>query len=479
MGKVGTTCYNWWKENSCSQKISKSYYNSWSIPPHVGSTQEVAQEAQPQIHNFYLPCVDYTNVRNLDNPRTNVDNRDANVGGDESNYEILIEKNVVKDAMDPIVEGGIEDSSCVEADNIADLLEHPTAPSVADSKGKTDEPSNISINVDNVGSGVDNPEGMDVNVSSTDDTMNDTSKQPSAEDLGKNVAPSVIGTVMEETTSIDVPSADGTHDVTVEREDVTPSVTDTDADVETHEEDGQEKKKSKKRKHKRGDDKGEASEFEKKPSKEERATKKVRRAERKAKKAAEKIVEEQDDVQEITEEQVPVNGRPTASDREKPMGKLKINENRSRVGNKRIPKNIVVVSTENVVLNSEENEAKWKFVSSRRIIDERLLSENTKKNVDIMSILEGAGFMPTVKTVGPYYPQLVREFIFNMTEDIDDPMNPNFQKEIFRNFTFDFSPSLINRYFARANSGDTGYNLQLSEIVNVLTGGVVNTWPDK
>ncbi|GAA0163831.1 hypothetical protein LIER_19605 [Lithospermum erythrorhizon] len=108
-----------------------------------------------------------------------------------------------------------------------------------------------------------------------------------------------------------------------------------------------------------------------------------------------------------------------------------------------------------------------------------MLFENTKKNVDIISSLEEAGVMPTVETDGPYYPQLVRKFICNMIENIDDPVSPNFQKETFQNFTFDFSPCLINGCFARANGGETGYNLQLFEIFKVLTGGAVNTWPVK
>ncbi|GAA0143723.1 hypothetical protein LIER_04336 [Lithospermum erythrorhizon] len=66
-----------------------------------------------------------------------------------------------------------------------------------------------------------------------------------------------------------------------------------------------------------------------------------------------------------------------------------------------------------------------------------------------------------------------------MTEDIDDPVSPNSQKVTFRNFNFDFSPSLVNAFYGRANGGETGYNLQLPEIVKVLTGGDVDTWPDK
>ncbi|GAA0143232.1 hypothetical protein LIER_44061 [Lithospermum erythrorhizon] len=196
-----------------------------------------------------------------------------------------------------------------------------------------------------MGSGVDNPEGIDINVSSTNGTVNDADKQPSVEDLGKNVAPSVRDTVMED-------------------------------DVETPEEAGQEKKKSKKRKHKKGAE-GEASKPKKKLSKEECVAKRVRRAERKAKKAAEKIVEEHDDGSD--EEDIAA----VIIKRRKAKGNLKINEKRSRVGNKRIPKNIVVVSTENVALNSEEEEAKWKLVASRRIAAEQMPSENTKKMLEI------------------------------------------------------------------------------------------------
>ncbi|GAA0160596.1 hypothetical protein LIER_17115 [Lithospermum erythrorhizon] len=108
-----------------------------------------------------------------------------------------------------------------------------------------------------------------------------------------------------------------------------------------------------------------------------------------------------------------------------------------------------------------------------------MLSKITQKNPNIMGILEEVGVMPTVATIGPYYPKLVREFIFNMTEDVDDHASANYHKVTFRNFTFDFSPRIINDYFGRANRDTTGYNLQLSNIVKVLMGGAINTWPDK
>ncbi|GAA0183744.1 hypothetical protein LIER_31102 [Lithospermum erythrorhizon] len=103
----------------------------------------------------------------------------------------------------------------------------------------------------------------------------------------------------------------------------------------------------------------------------------------------------------------------------------------------------------------------------------------TQKNSNIMGILEEAGVMAIVELTSPYYPKLVQEFICNMSEDIDDTPSSHHHKVTFRNRTFDFSPRLINDHFGRPNGGGTGYNLRTSDIVKVLTAGVVDTWPDK
>ncbi|GAA0185979.1 hypothetical protein LIER_33267 [Lithospermum erythrorhizon] len=52
--------------------------------------------------------------------------------------------------------------------------------------------------------------------------------------------------------------------------------------------------------------------------------------------------------------------------RRKVKGKLKTNENKSRVGNKTVSKNVAVVSIENVALNSVEEVAKCKFFSQSK-----------------------------------------------------------------------------------------------------------------
>ncbi|GAA0165754.1 hypothetical protein LIER_40049 [Lithospermum erythrorhizon] len=231
-------------------------------------------------------------------------------------------------------------------------------------------------------------------------TIIETSNDPM---MVEDVTPSVRNTAMEDAESMDVPTTDRNNDVTptvvntvagvagLLEERIEPTVVEGVADTLD-------------------------ANIEKKRSKEERVAK---RAARKARKATKKAVE--DEVQEVEKEQVPPAVQPIVSDewlpeheqqgdnveeayqgseeedvvdviikRRKAKSNLKINENRSRVGNKRISKNVVVVSIENVALNSKEEEAKWKFVASRRITDERILSKVTKKNADIMDILKDA-----------------------------------------------------------------------------------------
>ncbi|GAA0184251.1 hypothetical protein LIER_31539 [Lithospermum erythrorhizon] len=135
------------------------------------------------------------------------------------------------------------------------------------------------------------------------------------------------------------------------------------------------------------------------------------------------------------------------SRRRKAKGKLKMNENRTRVENKRIPKNVAEVPMENVVVKTDAEKEKWNFVATPRITAERMLSEVTKNIADIMGILEYVGIMPTIDALGPHYPKIVREFIYNMIDDVNDTESINFQKSPvhdrhkglfnFGQFTFD------------------------------------------
>ncbi|GAA0180787.1 hypothetical protein LIER_30154 [Lithospermum erythrorhizon] len=169
--------------------------------------------------------------------RSNVDDRDAVVGGDGSRDEIHAEEDDIGEAIAPIVGEKVRDSSCVDA---ADLSEHPAAPSVTDSMGKTAEPPSMSVNIGDVGSGVDYPEEGSVNVSSADDIVTDAGKQPSVENLDEAVDPSVKNTVdkLKDKAQIgrdeDKPTViDTRNDI----ENVTPSVGDTSSIADTSDND--------------------------------------------------------------------------------------------------------------------------------------------------------------------------------------------------------------------------------------------------
>ncbi|GAA0147627.1 hypothetical protein LIER_07282 [Lithospermum erythrorhizon] len=344
----------------------------------------------------------------------------------------------------------------------ADVPEPSITPSANASEGKTVEPPVISE--DQVKIYVSNGTAGNENVSCAEDMMTETVEGPSFEGLGVNVNPSVKDTVdgWKDSTLLEgdvlEPSVANTMAKGMDAD--IPSVTDIEAepaenmerpsvghrvddilDDDIHEvipEDAGPKKKSKKRKHKNNADVGESSIPEKKLSKEEKAAKRVRKAERRARRAAQEAAnneEAEDNVPkevrssvvqpDVSDEWLPEN-EPQGGNadeetqdfeeenvtaimekRRKAKGKLRMNENRARIGNRRIPKNVAAVSTVNVSLNTKEEQARWRFVANRRIVVEKMLSKVTQKNPNIMSILEEAGVMPTVEVAGQYYPTLV------------------------------------------------------------------------
>ncbi|GAA0184192.1 hypothetical protein LIER_31480 [Lithospermum erythrorhizon] len=373
----------------------------------------ITQEAAQEIHNNYLPSVDYTNVRELYNPRPSLVNRDDDVGGAESHGEISVEEDVIGKATTPIVEERFIDSSVTDVIGTADMSEPSIIPFVNDTTGKTVKSSLVSEKSVDVSGNVD-PEVGNMDMS----RVEDTDGTPSGGDV---LRPTIDDSVKDTT---------GTEPVTAEPidEGVIPSVFDTGAGTAEGVEKptvGQEEEAQEVA------DDSEPSKPKNKLSMEERVAKHARKVETKARRDAENTekaveVEAADaDVHEVAEEEVPPVAQPTVFDewlpeheqhdrnaeeevqeskeediavairrRRKATGKLKLNENRTRVGNKKVPKNVVEVSTANVVLNFEEDHAKWRFFANRRVAGEKI-SEATKKNVNIIGILEGARVVTT------------------------------------------------------------------------------------
>ncbi|GAA0186811.1 hypothetical protein LIER_34099 [Lithospermum erythrorhizon] len=321
--------------------------------PLIDTTQEASRGEAPLIHNFYLPWVHYTKVRELNNPISSRVNVDDDVGGEESYDAIHVEEDALGEGIAPIVEEGVNDSSCAEMSDVADVSDPPANPSVEGTTGKTAEPSVVSKKfAGDVSENV--PEGDSVDVSHVDEIVTKGVKIPSTIDLGENVDPSVKdtmnglkdgstsgGDVLQPTVTesfkdmavegmyIDRPGAVDTGVVSQGADDTL----DVDIEEVVPKKAGQEKKKSKKRK-----------------------LRKLADAERKAKRVAEKAAE--DDVHEKAEDHVQEQEaqESDAEDivdviikRRKVTRKLKLNENRTRVGNKRVPKNVATVSSGGVV----------------------------------------------------------------------------------------------------------------------------------
>ncbi|GAA0173242.1 hypothetical protein LIER_26899 [Lithospermum erythrorhizon] len=108
----------------------------------------------------------------------------------------------------------------------------------------------------------------------------------------------------------------------------------------------------------------------------------------------------------------------------------KINEKERRRKGKRAADDKEEIPTDGVDFYGEEHEARWKFVCARNILSERYLSEITYNNQTYIDILQEGGLLAIMSDIGPHWPQLVREFICSLPEEITDPASPIFHKVV-------------------------------------------------
>ncbi|GAA0172277.1 hypothetical protein LIER_26130 [Lithospermum erythrorhizon] len=160
-------------------------------------------------------------------------------------------------------------------------------------------------------------------------------------------------------------------------------------------------------------------------------------------------------------------------------GKLRVNDGRNRINNRRIAKNVDEVSMDGVDFCGEEHEARWKFVCARNILPERFLSEVTYNNQTHIDILQEGGLLGIMFDIRSHWPQLIREFISDLSEEITDPTSPMFHKVKLRGHVFKFSPILINKHYGLRDEGATGATLKLGDIIEELIGKVLTAWPTK
>ncbi|GAA0145568.1 hypothetical protein LIER_05738 [Lithospermum erythrorhizon] len=88
-----------------------------------------------------------------------------------------------------------------------------------------------------------------------------------------------------------------------------------------------------------------------------------------------------------------------------------------------------------------------------------------------------AGIVELMDCAKRFWVRIVREFVYCLHDNIDDPSHEAYQKLTLRGHSFTFSPSVINSDFRRCDSPTTGYSLKLSEIIKELTGNTIDKWP--
>ncbi|XP_050939318.1 uncharacterized protein LOC127148928 [Cucumis melo] len=150
----------------------------------------------------------------------------------------------------------------------------------------------------------------------------------------------------------------------------------------------------------------------------------------------------------------------------------------TKTGRKKIPPNIPSVPIDGISFHHEESVQHWKFVVQRRIADELNVSDKHQSYMSIMHLIERVGLAKTILNVGPFYPQLIREFIVNFPDEFNDPSSPNYQTVHIRGFTFVISPTVINGFLGNVIDVDCSSSSPSTDVLaSVLSGGTLSTWP--
>ena len=112
----------------------------------------------------------------------------------------------------------------------------------------------------------------------------------------------------------------------------------------------------------------------------------------------------------------------------------------------------------------------------RRIADEVNISDKHHSCVSIMNLIEKAGLSKTISDVGPFYSQLIREFIVNLLVDFNDPSSPDYQIVHIRGLKFTISPTVINGFLGNTVSNNFSPSAPTTDVLaSVLSGGTLSS----
>ncbi|KAA0037815.1 uncharacterized protein E5676_scaffold1567G00670 [Cucumis melo var. makuwa] len=150
----------------------------------------------------------------------------------------------------------------------------------------------------------------------------------------------------------------------------------------------------------------------------------------------------------------------------------------TKTGWKKIPPNIPSIPIDGISFHHEESVQCWKFVMQRRIADEVNVSDKHQSCMSIMDLIERAGLTKTISNVGPFYPQLIKEFIVNFPNDFNDPSSLDYQTVHIRGFKFVISPIVIKGFLENVIDVDRSPSSPSTDVLaSVLSGRTLSTWP--
>lgn len=146
---------------------------------------------------------------------------------------------------------------------------------------------------------------------------------------------------------------------------------------------------------------------------------------------------------------------------------------------KRIPSDVPNVPLDNVSIHAPENAFKWKYVYQRRVAKEREIDSDVLACKEIIALIAKAGLRKTVMNIGKCYDKLVKEFIVNLSEDVNNSTSPEFRKVFVRGKCVNFSPAIINQTLEISVVEFVEEELSLDTVAEELTAGRVKKWPAK
>ncbi|KAA0047663.1 uncharacterized protein E5676_scaffold648G001110 [Cucumis melo var. makuwa] len=97
--------------------------------------------------------------------------------------------------------------------------------------------------------------------------------------------------------------------------------------------------------------------------------------------------------------------------------------------------------------------------------------------MSIIDLIERARLAKTILSVGPFYPQLIREFVVNFPNELNDQSSPDYQTIRIWGFKFVISPIVINGFLGNVIDVDCSPSSPSTDILaSVLSSGTLSTW---